>query len=314
MTGTAATVDVPTEVEVALARVARMVERDDSAWCMEGEVVAATLADALYERWYVRADDAPGPLAPMPADPPLHRVSLLSAFRAAHAAAGNVEPGWTVTGVGPDGRMVAATGKRVRLLRAGEYRALLRPGAPPAPGEPIAVVTRLDQVDPSTALWWAFTVEPPAEPLGRIYLDVRPACAPRALHVVTGALAAIPHQLKCPVHVAACERVDAVVIYHAREARDAALAALLACWPSLGLLLAPAIPPLTCGVRPGLSWADDPGGEVSFGQSRCAIVAGTLEDAVGAWAALGAAARVDLLLEGLRAGGIDPAAPWTVVP
>lgn len=313
MTEAAATVDVPTEVEAALARVAGMVEREAGGWRVDGEA-ATTLADALYERWYVRADDAPGPPVPVPADPPVHRVSLLSAFRAAHAAAATVEPGWTVTDAGPRGRVVAATGERARYLRAGEYRAALRPGAPPAPGEHVAVVARLDQVDPETALWWAFTVEPPAAPLGRIYLDVRPACAPRAVHVVTGALAAIPHQLKCPVHVAACERVDTMVIYHARAARGAALEALLACWPSLGLLLAPAIPPLTRGVRPGLAWADDPGGEVSFGQSRCASVAGALEDAAGAWAALGDGARVERLLEGLRAGGVDPAAPWVVPP
>lgn len=62
-------------------------------------------------------------------------------------------------------------------------------------------------------------------------------------------------------------------------------------------------------LAPGLAVAEDPGGGLSFGQSRCALAVR------GLWAAMGrgregAEARLDCIAAAFRAGGVDPAAPW----
>jgi type III HopA1-like effector protein len=288
----------------ALERACALVERDDHGWTVGGSP-ADDLAAALYIGWYTRPssrgrDDAvvvPG--------------SLRLALRAAHAAARERDSGWAVTASSPRGVVAAARGDSARLLRPGEYAMPLRPGVPPAPGEPIEPVRRLDHLDDDQALWWSFTDPPPERPLGRVYLNARPATAARAVHELTHALAGIPHQLKCPQQAQACERIDAIVAYHERPARDAVLASLDDRWPRLRPLLDPDVPPLTRRVRPGLAWADDVEDGQSYGESRCRLVAAAIERAAGAWPGAGPARRLELVQAGLREAGIDPERPWS---
>ena len=165
--------------------------------------------------------------------------------------------GWTVTATDPRGTLSAVNGDAARLLRPGDYVMRQRPGVPPAPGERVEPVARLDHLDIERGIWWTFTEPGPEPPIGRLYFDARPATAPRAVHEITAALANLTFQMKCPISVAACARVDAIVLYHPRAARDELIAALFQHWTTLGALLDPAVPPLTCAVRPGVGWADD---------------------------------------------------------
>jgi hypothetical protein len=311
-------VSLPPAVAGALARAAALVEHDGAGWAVggariAGEGTAEALADALYAHWYT-APAAPPP--PAPGDPPLHRPLLTAALRAAHAAAGRTESGWVVTGSAPRGGVTAARDDAVRVLRPGDHVVPVRPGVPPAPGEPVEPVARLDHLDAERGLWWTFSHPQPEPPLGRVYLDVRPATAPRALHEVSAALVGldVPYQLKCPVAAVACARVDAIVLYHRRGDRDRILAALLARWPALGPLLDSAVPPLTCAARPGLAWVDDPGDGRSYGESRCHALGEGIAAATAAWGEAGVPARVAVLTDALRAGGIDPRRPWEVAP
>jgi hypothetical protein len=148
----------------------------------------------------------------------------------------------------------------------------------------------------------------------RLYLNVRSTTAARALNVLTDVLIdrGIAFQLKCPSLAVGFARVDAMVLYHPREARDDLVAALLARWEDLGPLLDPAVPPLTRPVRPGLSWADDPGAERSFGQSRCEALAASIEGAGARWSRSRPDERLAILVEGLRSAGIAPTRPWQV--
>jgi hypothetical protein len=297
------------EVAEALARVSALVARKASGWSVGGVPAGASvdsLADGLYTQWYTR------PAAPPPAangDPRLFRHMLLSSLRAADVRA-TTFTGWTATGTDPRGVVSAVKGDRVRVLRPGEYIMSVRPGAPPAPGEPVESVARLDHLDADAGIWWAFTDPPPAPPLGRVYLDVRPATAARAVRELTTAVDGLAYQFKCPVVATALERVDAIVLYHERPARANVLAALIGRWPTLGGLLDPAVPPLTCLVRPGLSWADDVDDQRSYGENRCYAIAAAIDRAAATWAGMAASERVGLLLDELRAQGIDPQRPW----
>ena len=294
----------------ALARASALVARGATGWTVGGAdagTSADSLADALYERWYTQPE---APAAPSEDDPPVHRRSLLGALHAAHALATTTTAGWVVTGSDPRGLVSVVRDEAVRVLRPGEYVMPLRPGVPPAPGEPVEPVARLDHFDAERALWWTFTDPPPEPPIGRVYFNARPATAPRAVHEITAALVNVAYQLKCPILAAACERVDAIVLYHARSQREAVLAALTSRPPALEALLDPAVPSLTCRVLPGMAIADDVEEGRSFGESRCHLLAGALAAAAATWASLNSQERLAVLLAALDDAGVDPQRPW----
>jgi hypothetical protein len=309
---------LPPAVHDALGRVAVLVRRDDGALTVGGRRIPAgdpttdpvdAVTAALYDSWYTRT---PGPSSSLALPPPVHRGSLAAVLRAAHAGAELTETGWVVASVDPRGTVTAMRNGHARRIRAGEYLLRTRPGVPPAPGEPVEPLARRDHLDVERGLWWTYTEIPPHPPIGRVYLDPRPATMPSLLHETTRALLSIglPFQLKCPELAIAASRVDALIVYHARTDRQRLLAALLERWSSLGPLLEPHHPPLTCGLRPGLSWADDPGGDQSFGESRCKALARAVLTAEETWPAADLDARLAVLVDGLRAAGIDPSHPW----
>jgi hypothetical protein len=302
---------LPSLVAGALARAAALVEAHEDGWSVAGDPPIADdqLGDALYLHWYTRPTIVP---PSVDADPPLHRGTLLSALRAAHAEAGTLVDGWVVTATEPRGRVSAAAAIEARHLHAGEYLSVLRPGVPPAPGEPIRPVARHDQVDGERGLWWTFSSVPPEDPVARLYFDVRAATAPRVVHVVTGVLADLDltYRLKCPVLAGAYDRADAMVLYVPRSRRQELLEGLLGRWSELGDLLDPPVPALTCLVRPGLSWADDPGDDRSYGQSRCEILAASIAAAGETWASLDLDGRAACLVDGLRAAAVSAERPW----
>jgi hypothetical protein len=161
-------------------------------------------------------------------------------------------------------------------------------------------------------MWWAFSSDGPDHPIVRLYFDVRAATAPRVVHVVTGVLVelGVPYRLKCPVLAEAYDRADAMVAYIPRSRREEVVERILDRWSEVGHLLDPAVPMLTCQVRPGLSWADDPGDDRSYGQSRCEILAASIGGASGMWAMLDREERIAHQIEGLRAAGLAPDRPW----
>ena len=301
---------LPASVTAALDRVCGLVDRQTADWTVGGDRAApgvSGLAEALYEHWYTQPAAPPPPAT---GDPPLHSDSLLSALRAAHAGASEMTVGWTVTATDPRGVLSAVNGDAARLLRPGDYVMPLRPGVPPAPGERVEPVARLDNLDVERGIWWTFTDPGPEPPIGRLYFDARPATAPRAVHEITAALANLTFQMKCPISIAACDRVDAIVLYHPRAARDELLAALSEHWTTLEALLDPAVPPLTCAVRPGVGWADDTADDRSYGESRCHLFATAIDSAAASWDAMDGDERCQLLADALRSAGNDPKCPW----
>lgn len=302
---------LPEAVRADLRRAATLVARTPEGWSVDGLPAgegAPALADGLYAGWYTRPATAPPLVA---GDPPLHRRRLLAGLRAAAARPSTNPRGWTVIAGDPHGSLLATRGEQLRRLRPGDYVAPGRPGAPAAPGEEVIPAAEPDQLDAESWLWWTWSDPGPEPPFGRLYLNARPATAPRAVHEMAHALAGVAFRLKCPIEAAACERVDAIVVYHAHDQRAEALALLSERWAVLGPLLDPAVPALTCAARPGLAWADDVEAERSYGETRCHAVADAAQAAVADWPKLTSEERVALLVAGLRSAGIDPQCPWT---
>jgi hypothetical protein len=296
-------------VDAALARLARLVEsaRPELGALAGAADAPVALADWLYAHWYT----AP---APRWRAPPVTgaRDILVPQLRAALAAAGRWEPGWVaLRPLGRD-RWLAARGALVRALAPGDYANWARPGVPPAPGDGLAVLDRLEWVDPATGFWAARSLAAePAAPLKRLYCSVGAGAAAAVLHALIPVLDAsgCPWSLKCPAEAAGFARADSMVVYLARGDWPVVEPRLLALLPRLRRELRSAVPPLTLPIGRGAAVADNPALDgQSFGQSRCAALVAGVRALLAAPAA--PAAALGVLKQSLREHGIDPGRPW----
>jgi hypothetical protein len=284
---------------------------------------SAALAAELYADWYsgcataalgeARSNDnaAATRLAGRP--------SLAPALRAALLSTGRFEAGWLALHCSADGRVVPARsdGSTVeRILNAGEYLNLGRPGVPPAPGERLAVVNRMQWVDADSGYWVACSpqAEPP-HPLLRVYWAALAHTAPALLRALLPVLDHLqcPWSIKCPEEPAAFLRRDALVLYLPQAVWRRAYRPLKLAARSCRGLLRPESLPLACPLDTGVAWAESDSADESFGQARCRLLAAALQPWVGA---ASAALPVDPVPMGaaveaaFRGAGLDPRRPW----
>jgi len=295
-------------VDVALARLGRLVGSARSELvALAADGTAAALADWLYAHWYTQ----PSPRG-RTASVRDCRDSLVPQLRAALAAVGRWETGWVALRPLGDGRWLATRGALVRALAPGAYANWARPGVPPAPGDGLAALDRIEWVDQATGFWTARSLAAePTAPLKRLYCSVGADAAPTVLRALVPMLDATtrPWSLKCPAESAGFARADSLVVYFAQSDWREFEPRLLELLPRLGRNLRCAVPPLTLPLGRGTALADSPAqtGQ-SFGQSRCAALAPGVRTLLAkpriAEAALG------VLKQSLRDHGIDPARPW----
>jgi hypothetical protein len=309
---TALAAPVPDFVDAALARLAGAVHRarpELRALASAGGEQAQdrALADWLYGHWYSQALENTR-CTPVPPG----RADLTPALRAALAATGRWEPGWVALKALPGHACLAGRGQLVRVIPAGDYANVARPGVPVAPGDGLAVLDRLDWVDDPTGFWAArsLAAEPEA-PHRRVYWSVGWESAATVLRGLAPALDAAdrPWSLKCPTRAADFARVDSLVVYLARADWPAFEPHLTTLAPQLAACLRDALPPLALPIARGAALADSPTKAQSFGQSRCLALAPGVR-ALLATAHAGSGDAIALLKQGLRAAGIDPARPW----
>jgi hypothetical protein len=206
-----------------------------------------------------------------------------------------------------NGACLAGKAAERRHLPVGDFANLARPFMPPMPGDLLSATERVDWHDEQTGFWHVQAARgAPQEPLVRLYLTLEAADVADALRQLSDLLdgQGARYALKCPAEAAAFDRRDSLVIY--LEA---------AAWPGLeahvveragGLSLRPEGPPLTRPLRPGLSFAEDPGTGRSFGETVCEALA----PAARAIAEGAADAPDRRLIAALAAAGLDPAGPW----
>jgi hypothetical protein len=270
----------------------------------------ARIADWLYGNWYTQQ---PEHLDETSGHPP---PDLRGALAMATAASRRWRRGWVVLDSHSSGICLAGLKQSNRWLRPGQYANIARPGLPPAPGDALSVVELIDDVDEATGFWVSQSaVATPAPPLTRLYFNVGWRHVGPVLGGITAWLdaTATKYSLKYPIRPDLTERVDALVVYleHAQWPTLAPVAIGLA--EALRPILRPATPPLTCRLAPGVGMADDPGANVSFGQSRCNALASAVLDLVAAGPATKYHA-VAKLTAALIAAAIDPRIPWRAGP
>jgi hypothetical protein len=259
--------------------------------CVSGE---------LYASFYTRGRVEPAHwLKPQPigADP-----QLIAAVRAAGAARGAREDGWTVERLDGEAAVLSSPYLRVRapLSACRPNGAGLTPGA--------AVTVALEGELPGLSPGHLTLVEGElAGDVVRVYWHVTAAGAPALVGELTTSLraAAVPYRLKVSQHPLRFNRADAAVLYLQASDFPALRERLAAIAGSHAASLRPRVPALTLALAPGVALAEDPRGE-SFGEHRCRLIAEALVTAQEE----GARDRLGYVIRRFEGAGVDPAAPY----
>ena len=200
------------------------------------------------------------------------------------AASPLVSGPWQVLEQLRDGALIARRGTLVRRLEPGEY---LFDGTPARASRHSVVIRQRPrwstQLDPAFQYLFGETESDACtdDAMVRYYFAPQPAQLGRLVTRLQRVLdqARLPFSLKYPLEPQALSRRDAIVLYAgARHARSlhARLAALT---PELGRWLRPVHALWTEALLPGLGFAQDPAGDLSFGESRCRALAQGMLDA-----------------------------------
>jgi hypothetical protein len=104
--------------------------------------------------------------------------------------------------------------------------------------------------------------------------------------------------------------VDTLVVYLEAAAWADALAPVTRLAGDLQAQLRPWCPPLTLRLAAGLGFAADPGDGLSFGQSRCRMLAPAVATLI-ADTSLSADMAIDLCLQALHRSRVNPERPWS---
>lgn len=285
--------------------------RDFSA--MPGDAHARmlqTLETDLYVRLYTR------PSAGTAVPDFLGQRDHVSALSAANNGRGSWEPGWRVGEVDEEDGRVAVTkdaitfwvdpstgirtatgrarpGDYCRVLVAKELRNLM-PGFYFAIGDGDQGDTR-DRPEPLVRFYWNLTAAGAAP-----YI----AAATRTLNAM-----AVPFRTKVLTDPSSYVRADGGVLYLERRFFHRVRAALLQIHEAVAPHLRPGVPMFTKPLAQGLGLAEDPGGGMSFGQSRCrALVKGLWE--AFACGVQDRETRLQIVQHALAAAGIDTDRPY----
>lgn len=240
------------------------------------------------------------------------RDTLVPLLRASHAAFDRWQQGWVALQSSPDGACIVGFKDWKKELSPGEYANISRPGLPPSPGDNLATSELTDWVDRETGFWCAQSFSgPPSQPIVRAYWSSSWKHVGRVVREVTTDLEQleVKYSLKCPLKVEQYSRVDSLVVYLEKASWSAVSARLRKTASRLEPYLRGKVPPLTKQLAAGFAMAEDPGGQQSFGESRCRALAPAV---VSIWRnkAMSSDAKLEMLLQAILSSGIDPERPW----
>lgn len=280
---------------------------DAKATTRDSSTVIERLSDWLYAHWYCVPEPAISEIIPT-----LGRSSLASALRACMPALQDWNADWVVMQSWPNGNCIAGRDKEIRELRIGDYANLSRPAMPVMPGDKIAVSNLIAWVDEKTGFWCAQSpYGEPKKPLVRLYLSVSNQKVGFVLNAVTAALNAqkFKYLLKCPSDELNYSRVDSLIYYIEGDDWARLEQFALEITEKIHPYLRKSTPPLTFKVADGIALAEDPGGDLSYGQKQCnALAAGVLkliDDELSA-----NADHLAILWAALKSQNINCISPW----
>jgi hypothetical protein len=270
------------------------------------------LESRLYGDFYCRGH-ATLPAQRAPTDHIRGDPALVAALSGSHAGRGCWEPGWTLRGMEGDKAVVERDGLVLRASRA-ECRGLppRRTAAGRAPAQ-IEVLYPKELLRVSPGFYTALCDRPfdGSEGIVRVYWNIASGAAVAFVKNATTLLnrASSGARFKVANDPALYDRCDSAVLYLPRADAMRAGKVVRALHAAVAEQLGARVPAFTRRLAPGVGLAEDPGGSLSFGQSRCHVLADGLIRAYerGTPSVSG---RVDVVKATFEERGIDPAAPY----
>jgi len=268
------------------------------------------LARRLYGQLYTRRTTRnPGLLADQ-----LARRDLVASLSTANHGRGTSEPGWTIRGPDEDGRIVVAKDELNFWVHPTSLRV---PGGEIRPGASCWVRIPKEKRYLQPGFYTALGDEADdaagddvVMPIVRYYWHLTPAAAVPLVAAATTLLnaAEVPFRLKVLSDPNAFYRADAGVLYLRRPCLERIGDALARIYAALAHGLRPEVPLFTKRLAAGLGVAEDPDGEISFGQHRCRLVAQALGQAFVAGRCT-RNQRASTLVGAFQRAGLDPLRP-----
>jgi hypothetical protein len=235
---------------------------------------------------------------------------LVESLSRAHSGKGCWEPGWKLLGREDDRVVVERGGLVLRATRA-ECRGL--PAAGARQGIEIEVRYPKDLLRASPGFYTALGDRPfdGSDGIVRIYWNLTAEGAVTFVREATRLLnkAKSGARFKVANDPRLYDRCDAAVVYLPRADALRARKVVRGLHAAVAAWLGPQVPAFTRRLAGGVGLAEDPGGALSFGQSRCHVLADGLIRAYERGAA-SVAARVEVVRETFEEQGLDPHAPY----
>jgi hypothetical protein len=201
---------------------------------------------------------------------------FMQALSDANAGAGTRESSWTVVAEDGDELVVSRAGVGVRFWAS---PADVIASDNPRPGATIGLTMPKELLRLSPGFYMALgNAELPMDgsaPLLRIYWNLHSAGAAPLTAALTQELnrASVPFRFKVVSEPQRFNRCDAAVLYLQRSDYVTTAAIVATVYRRIAGFLEPSVPALTKPLAPGLGLAEDPGIFVSFGMSRCYLLA-----------------------------------------
>ena len=264
----------------------------------------------LYTRWY-QSSASPNSKTKINHTLPF---SVIESLRAAHADTWQMEEGWRCESTGSPqwqprgvGHILGQKGNDIRVLVPVDYVCIPRPGSLPRKNDSLLVTKRRDLV--RRGFWTTYSEAwmdlPKAAALVRLYWNVSAEGATALVREWTSRVPSEPYMIKAPALSIAYNRADAVVIYLDATQFNATVRVIRDVLVTLQGFIGTATPRLAKPLAPGLAVAEDPAGDVSFGEHRCRMIAEALGDDVHDNDEAGILSIVNCF----KSAGMNPGAP-----
>src|SRR5260370_18132612 len=225
------------------------------------------------------------------------------------------EDEWRILHTMPNGHVVAQRGNTSRTLAPGEFINLSGSGMVLSRGTVVRVYVPRESRTVQAGYYFAFgeTLPDSNDELSgvRFYWNVSPDGAPQLLRRIPCDLnrSDIPFRFKTPSHPGMFARTDTAVLYAPRRYAHFTRTLVSEIHSSILPLLTEYLPLFTLLLAPGLSFAEDPGTQESFGMCRSRILA------QGIWqahvqGAHSTADRLKVVEQQFQSQGISLSRPW----
>jgi hypothetical protein len=260
---------------VSFSILERSVTLPESIRASEGNPLVTWLEGELYRSFYIR------PLPHLPtSSEPIHPQSFVTELSSANSGTGSWEPGWIVEHVDSGTQVCVSKDGLTFWVGSAEVRS----SAEILQGVPCAVRVPKEFRNLMPGYYFAIgngnenATTVGVEPHCRLYWHLTANAARSFISLVTTTFnrERIPFRAKVLTNPSDYFRADSGVLYVPKRLFSGCWDLVLRIHSQLGDGLRHSVPMFTEVVAPGVAWADDPSGGLSFGQSRCRVLANAL--------------------------------------